>query len=323
MKAVGAGAGVTGFGADLIILDDPIKGRAMAESKNNRERVWNWFNDDLHTRLEPGGSIILIQTRWHEDDLAGRLLRESDNGGEKWDVVSLPGIAEADDPLGRKEGEALCPERFDREALLAKKERMGTYSFAALYQQSPVPRDGGLFKREWFTRIVDTAPASLRWFRGYDLAVSTKTSADYTASFRCAIDRKTGDLYIADGFRGKIEFPEQRRYILERIREERNTEHGIELALHGQAFVQELWREQRLSRSAFRGVRVSTDKFTRALAWANRAEAGKVVLVRGPWIGEFLDEVCQFPNSRHDDQVDAVSLAVQMIETRKRMVWAF
>src|SRR5207247_56579 len=179
----------------------------------------------------------------------------------------------------RKEGEPLCEERFDRETLLAKKAKMGSYSFSALYQQTPTPAEGGLFKRGWFSRIVDFVPSGLRWFRGYDLAVSTKTSADYTASFRCALDRKSGDLYISDGFRKRIEFPEQRRYITERIREERNTEHGIELALHGQAFVQELWREERLSRSAFRGVRVTADKFTRALAWANRAEAGKVVLV--------------------------------------------
>src|SRR5439155_14826587 len=170
-------------------LDDPIKGRTAAESKNNRERVWNWFNDDLHTRLEPNGSIILIQTRWHEDDLAGRLLKEAESGGEKWDVISLPALAEADDPLGRKEGEPLCEERFDRETLLAKKAKMGSYSFSALYQQTPTPVEGCLFKRGWFSRIVDFVPSGLRWFRGYDLAVSTKTSADYTASFRCALDR--------------------------------------------------------------------------------------------------------------------------------------
>ena len=200
---------------------------------------------------------------------------------------------------------------------------MGTYSFSALYQQSPVPLDGGLFKRGWFNRIVDRAPAGLRWSRGYDLAVSTKTSADYTASFRCALDKGTGDLYIADGFRKRIEYPEQRRYITGRIREECDTEHGIEQALHGQAFLQVLRREERISGAAFRGIRVETDKFTRALAWSNRAEEGKVVLVRGAWIADFIDEVCQFPNGAHDDQVDAVSLAVQMIAGRRRTAYGF
>lgn len=185
-----------------------------------------------------------------------------------------------------------------------------------------MPSEGALFKREWFTRIVPYAPPHLRWCRGYDLAVSTKTSADYTASFRGALDKQTGDLYIADGFRARIEFPDQRKYIVSRIREERNTEHGIESALHGQAFVQGLWREERVAQSAFRSVNVTTDKFTRALAWANRAEAGKVVLVAGSWISDFLDEVTHFPNAAHEDQVDAISLAVQMIGKKKSVVVA-
>jgi predicted phage terminase large subunit-like protein len=349
VKAVGVGAGITGFGADLIIIDDPVKSRADAESKNNRERVWEWFTDDLLTRLEPNGAVILIQTRWHEDDLAGRLIKKMQDGGEQWEIVRLPALSEpgtvvtgfrdaatkdangknpvatapGSDALGRRPGEALWPERFDVAALERIREQQGSYSFAALYQQTPVPAGGALFKREWFSRIVGAAPEGLRWFRGYDLAVSTKTAADYTASFRCALDKRTGDLYIADGFRARLEFPDQRKYIVERIREERDTEHGIEEALHGQAFVQELWREEHLSRHAFRGVRVTTDKFTRALAWANRAEAGHIVLVRGPWIDAFLDEVCHFPNSAHDDQVDAVSLAVQMMDSRKYKTRAF
>jgi len=130
-------------------------------------------------------------------------------------------------------------------------------------------------------------------------------------------------LRIADGFRGRLEFPDQRKYIVGRIREETDTEHGIEEALHGQAFVQELWREEGLSRFSFRGIRVKGDKLTRALSWTNRAEAGKVVLVRGRWTEAFLDEVCRFPHGPHDDQIDAVSLAVSMMEFRKSEVYAF
>lgn len=354
--AVGVGGGVTGYGAGLIVIDDPVKNRAHAESIAFRTSVFDWFNDDIYTRLEPGAAIVLIQTRWHEDDLAGRLLKEMKNGGEKWDVLSLPALAESfstaetqrrresheiydttigtensipsieektlclsvsavsnsSDPLGRADGEALCPERYDRDALLRIKKKIGSYAFAALYQQSPTPRDGGLFKRKWFRQIIDRAPEGLRWFRGYDLAVSTKTSADYTASFRCAKDSE-GNLYIADGFRNRIEFPEQRRYVIERMQTEKNTAHGIEEALHGRAFVQELRRERELFGIPLKAIRVDADKFTRALAWASLAEEGKVILVRGPWIDEFLDEVCRFPDATHDDQVDAVSLAVKMI----------
>jgi predicted phage terminase large subunit-like protein len=370
VRAVGVGGGITGFGADLVIIDDPIKSRAEAESKTYRERVWEWFNDDLYTRLEPNAAIILIQTRWHEDDLAGRLLREAqEEGGEHWDVISLPALAERSedtpvlnavastaykqdssprseahedksvlaplfDPLGREPGEALCPDRFTKEDLERIKRKLGSYSFSALYQQRPTPPEGGLFKRSWFTRIANRPPDNLRWARGYDLAVSTKESADFTASFRCALDKQTGDLYIADGFRKRIEFPEQKRFVTEKIRTERNTEHGIEQALHAQAFVQELRRQPGLITRPIRLVRPAADKFTRALSWANLAEEGKVVLVRGTtstnpafrqpnWIDAFLEEICNFPNSTHDDQLDAVSIAVQMLERQKNAFHAF
>jgi predicted phage terminase large subunit-like protein len=366
VRSVGVGGGVAGFGAGLIVIDDPVRNRADAESETYRERVWDWFNDDIYTRLEPNGAIILIQTRWHEDDLAGRLLKEAEDGGEKWEVVKLPALGVEDnfttetqrrrekksnkggisvsscnfvvneiettkrheetrnknsspclrasvvDVLGRKPGEALCPKRFDVKALERIRKKIGSYSFSALYQQEPVPTSGGSFKREWFRQVVDSPPPNLRWKRGYDLAISTKTSADYTASFRCAFD-KMGNLYIADGFRKRIEYPEQRRFIIERTQNEPNTEHGIEAAMHGKAVVQELRRDRSLRRFAFREVRVEADKLTRALAWLNLAEAGKVFLVRGPWIDDFIDEVCRFPSGRFDDQVDAVSIAVSML----------
>ena len=357
VRSVGVGGGVTGFGAGLIVIDDPVKSRAEAESTTYREKTWDWFNDDIYTRLEPDAAIILIQTRWHEDDLAGRLLKEAEEeGGEQWDVICLPALAEAGnagalacmsvkreqtfpihddplveaatplhgvagegacvpgDPLDRKEGEALCPQRFDVKALERIKRKLGSYSFSALYQQRPVPAGGGLFKRDWFKNIVDKAPEGLKWKRGYDLAVSTKTSADYTASFRCAKDAH-GNLFIEGGFRGRLEYPEQRRYMIGRMMAEKNTEHGIELALHGHAFVQDLRREVKLSNVPFRGVNAKGDKFTRALAWANLAEAGKVFLVRGPWVQDFIEEACRFTGngSGHDDQIDAVSLAVEML----------
>ena len=193
---------------------------------------------------------------------------------------------------------------------------MGSYSFAALYQQDPVPAKHVKFKREWFRHIVDEAPPNLRWKRGYDLAISIKTSADYTASFRCAFD-KLGNLYIADGFHARIEYPEQRRYIIERMQTERDTEHGVEAALHGKALIQDLRRDGANRAYAFKEIKVVADKLTRALAWLNLAEAGKLFLVRGPWIDEFVDEVSRFPHGRHDDQVDAVSIAVSMLAKKE------
>ena len=358
VKAVGVGAGVTGFGADLIIIDDPVKSRAEANSKNLRDKTWDWYKDDIHTRLEPGAALILIQTRWHDDDLAGRLMKEMADSGDQWEVINLPALAESrgdcesegkgaeeqthapvdlpvsstpalpdvpifapgsGDPLGRAGGEALWPERFGRDELLAKKRQMGGWSFSALYQQRPVPEGGKLFKIEWFQRRVSRRPDGLVWCRGYDLAVSLKTSADFTASVRCAFDTRTGDLYIADGFRKRIEFPEQRRFVIERIEAEPDTRHGIELALHGQALMQDLRCEPRIRGRNISGVKVDGDKLMRAEAWSGLAEEGKIVLVNGPWIDDFVDEACRFTGKgdAHDDQIDAVSLAVQMLRSRK------
>lgn len=324
VRSVGVGAGIAGFGAGLIVIDDPVRNRADAESGVYRERVWEWFNDDIYTRMEPDAAIVLIQTRWHEDDLAGRLLKEMENGGERWDVVCLPALAEDDaDPLNRKAGHALCPRRFPVKSLLRYKRKLGSYSFGALYQQRPAPAKGGLFKRAWFTKILEAPPPGLRWKRGYDMAVSTSASADHTASFRCAKDA-AGNLYIADGFRARIEYPEQRRYIIERMLSEADTEHGIEAALHGRAVVQDLRRERGVGHRPLRYVRVDKDKLTRALAWLNLAEEGRVFLVRGPWIDDFIDEIARFPAGRHDDQIDAVSIAVAMLaRSGDKRLWAF
>ena len=381
VKAVGVGAGVTGFGAQLVVIDDPVKSRAEAESETYREKLWNWYNNDLYTRLEPDASIVLIQTRWHQDDLAGRLLREMQDGGDKWDVINLPALAEnneapergqltrtdapafaaavdnatfgkeeeragsprsgdeasgrqrsgdeasgrqrSGDELGRTPGAALCPDRFDENKLADIQRQLGSYSFSALYQQRPTPAEGGIFKRAWFDRIIDRAPDALEWKRGYDLAVSTKTSSCFTASFRVAIDKETGNMYIADGFRKRLEYPDQKRYVIERVSAEINTEHGIEKALHGQALIQDLRRETRTHGKNLRGIGVTTDKVTRALKWAPLAEEGKIILINGPWIREFLDEVCQFPGGQFDDQIDAVSLAVTMFDDKGKGMWIF
>ncbi|MEJ7624080.1 MAG: phage terminase large subunit [Pyrinomonadaceae bacterium] len=379
VRAVGVGAGVTGFGASLIMIDDPIKSRAEAESPVRRDNAWNWFSDDIYTRLEPDAAVVLIQTRWHEDDLAGRLIEAAKDGGDEWEIVNLPAIAEAGnaagnagtlacktrqrlstpgiphdegvgtdgphsdlggtgvagkgacvpaggtgvagkgacvptgDPLGRSPGEALWPERFSVGRLARIRRQLGSYSFSALYQQRPVPVEGAIFRRIWLKQIIDRAPTGLRWARGYDLAVSLRTTADYTASVRCAFD-SDGNLYIADGFRRRIDYSAQRRFILEQMRTEPDVIHGIEEALHGAALVQDLRRESRTFGVAFRSVRVDADKLTRALVWSALAEEGRVHLVQGGWIDEFVAEACSFPAGRHDDQIDAVSLAVQMLK---------
>lgn len=146
MEAMGIDGGVTGKGAHVLIIDDAHKNRAEAESKTKRDAVWKAYADDFYTRLEPAAAVVLIMTRWHQDDLAGRLL---ENEGAEWHVIRLPALAEEGDPLDRSLGEALWPERYPIESLMDRRATLGAYSFSALYQQSPTNREGSLFKWAW------------------------------------------------------------------------------------------------------------------------------------------------------------------------------
>ena len=200
LRAVGVGAGITGFGGSLVIIDDPVKGRADAESQTMRDKTHEWFTDDIYTRLTPGGQVIVIQTRWHDDDLSGRLIKQMGGAeGEKWEILKLPAFCtnRTEDPLHRLVGNALWARRYPQYRLKSIRRAIGHYAFESLYQQSPTLKDGDLFKRDWFKEIVDEAPAGLTWVRGYDLAISKETSADYTATFRVGKSRD-GKFYIDD-----------------------------------------------------------------------------------------------------------------------------
>lgn len=179
---------------------------------------------------------------------------------------------------------------------------------------------GALFRREWFG-IVERAPEGLRWYRYWDLAVSTKTSADYTASVAVAMGAD-GTIYLRDMVRGKWEWPDQERVIIQTMLNEPNTIHGIEKALHGIAAVQSLVRRQELTNVVFYGIDVERDKVTRALPFAARAEQGKVAVVAGEWVNEFLDELISFTGdgSTHDDQVDTAAGGLIMLAGRERDV---
>ena len=145
--AVGVLGAVTGRRADVVVIDDPVRSRLEADSETVRERVWEWWKADLLTRLKPGAKIVLVMTRWHEDDLGGRLLAEMEAGGRKWEVLRLPMEAEADDPLGRAPGAPLWPEWFTDDMRADAKRDPRTWS--ALYQQRPAPDTGTYFERDW------------------------------------------------------------------------------------------------------------------------------------------------------------------------------
>lgn len=320
IRAVGVCGPVTGTGADLITIDDPVKSRAQANSPAYREAAWEWYCDDIRTRLEPGGAMVLTMTRWHEDDLAGRILLSDD--GPNWTVIRCPALAETQeerdewaekfgrplgmpDPLGREPGQALCPERYDEEAL-AELRRVLRNSFYALFQQTPRAKEGGFFQRAWF-EIVPEMPAQvvsrIRW---WDRA-ATEGDGDYTAGVRVSRG-SNGLLYVEHVKRGQWASAKRDKAIRETAEtdpegtkfwtEQEPGSSGKDAAL---AFV-------RLLEGFTAKFETSTgSKEDRADPLASQAAVGNVKLVRGRWNKAFVDELCEFPTGNNDDQVDAAA----------------
>ena len=315
--AVGVGGGITGHGANLIIVDDVVKSRAEAESETYREKTVSWYTDDLLTRLEePGGAIIVMLTRWHTADLAGWLL---DNEPESWTVLSLPALAEADDPLGREVGEALWPARYSAAVLNDRRERMGSYSFAALYQQSPLPSGGGLFDAGK-VKVFETPPACTKAVRFYDLAVTAKRSADYTVGLKLGV---TADeqYVVLDIYRVQKEFPDVQEAIIQNMQiDGRDVRVRLEAEKAGIVGLQFLMRDSRTRPYTLDAQPPEGDKYTRALPIAARVEAGRLGIVRADWNRAFLDELAVFPAGAHDDQVDALSGAYGMLDVPEALI---
>lgn len=297
--AVGAGGAVTGRGADLLLIDDALKSREEADSRLIRDKLWDWYASTAYTRLMPGGAVVIINTRWHEDDLSGRLLR----GSEPWEVINLPALAEPNDVLGRDVGRALWPEQYDEQALQTIRSTIGEREFAALYQQRPAPLDGALFKRDWIQ--YGTAPKGCRIAMGVDLAISSRDTADYTAIVVMARD-EFGKLYVLDAVRERVDFPNALRLIRNVADKWSPKAILIEQVAFQAVVVQELLRQTTLP---IKGVVPDKDKVTRAQPLALRYEQRLVWHERLPsW---FEDEMLAFPNAEHDDAVDALVYAYQ------------
>jgi len=304
IRAIGVGSGVTGAGSNLVVIDDPVKSREEANSPAYRERVWGWYKDDLYTRLEPGGAIILIMTRWHEDDLAGRILASDD--AENWTVINLPAEAEENDPLDRDIGAPLCPERYDKAELQRIKHVLGSWSYAALYQQRPQPAEGGLAKRAWFD-IVDTAPEIGIWCRAWDLAATEKklVSSDPSYTVGELMMKANGHYYIEDVVRVRTGPGEVEKLVLQTAKiDGRNVRIRIAQDPGQAGKAQAAAYKRMLAGYPVITEVVTGDKVTRALPFFAQAEQGNVSLVRGEWNRTWLDEIATFPVGKHDDQVD-------------------
>lgn len=337
MTTAGVGASVTGRGAHLLVIDDPVKNAEEANSPTYRNRAWDWYVSTAYTRLEPGGAVALVQTRWHEDDLAGRILASAGRTGEPWEVLNLPALAEEGDPLGRQPGEALWPARYSAERLLEIRATQDDpaagqvrHWFDALYQQRPVPAEGGLFKRDWFrywapggsggryrleqpgggTKVV--LASDCRRFGVVDLAFSTKTSADYTVITAWAVTPDS-DLVLLDVVRARMEGPEIIPAVAGVYRDHDLAYVGIE-EVAAQMLVVQQARRQGL---VVRGLKADKDKRTRAIPATIRMEAGQVYLPKfHPLRADVEAELLAFDSGAHDDVVD--NFAYAAVEVQKR-----
>ena len=296
--AVGAGGPITGRGADLLLIDDPIKSREDADSPAFRRALESWYESVAYPRLEPGGAIVLIQTRWHEDDLAGWLIKE--HASEGWKVISMPAIAETDGGW-RIEGDALWPGRYPLETLARIREAVGTAAWISLYQQRPAPEEGAIFKRDWFKQYGGPLEVTRTIF-SLDTAFKAGQSNDYSVITIISV-AKTG-FHIRLVSRGRWEFPELKAQVVALADIWRPTAVLVEDAASGQSLIQALKAETRLP---ILPVKPQGDKVSRAHAVSPLVESGRVVLPESaPWLNDFIEDVISFPAAPHDDQVDAL-----------------
>ena len=303
LRAAGVGGGVTGMGANLIIIDDPVKSREEANSDAYQEKTWDWYKDDIYSRLEPNGAIILIQTRWNQNDLAGRILDSED--GRNWRVINLPAEAEENDLLGREVGEALCPERYDEKALADIKLVQGA-SYQALYQQRPSAVEGEIFLRKWW-RFYKELPLIEKIVQSWDTAFKDKQENDYSVCTTWGFGYN--GYYLLHVWKGKVQYPQLKETVKLLANKFNPEEILIEDKASGQSIIQELQASTRL---AIKPIKVDRNKIARANASTPLIECGKVFLPENAnWYGTtvlgFIDNLSSFPNAAHDDEVDSTT----------------
>lgn len=311
--SVGVGGPITGRGADLLVIDDPLKNREEADSKVYRDKVWNWYTSTAYTRLEKGGAVILILTRWHLDDIAGRI--EVSDDASRWTVIRLPAIAERDDKY-RKEGEALWSDKYSVEELMRTKSVIGTYDWSSLYQQTPILTENQEFKPHYFKpRSQDEVDRlNTRKFLTIDTAISKKASADFTGLCDNSVDSE--NFWNIKAWRVKVG-PKELIDMLFTLHDRRGYEKiGIEKTIYLQAIKPFLDDEMR-KRDKFLPIveleHNQVQKETRIRGILPRYESGSVFHIIGG-CNDLEEEELTFPFGVHDDTLDATAYQTQIAE---------
>ena len=306
-KATGVGGGLTGFGAHILIIDDPVKNRQEADSLVRRDLIRGWYASTAYTRLYPGGGVLIIMTRWHEDDLAGWVQTEAANGGDQWRVVRFPAIAETDE-AHRRIGEALHPDRYDLAKLAQIKAAVGSREWSALYQQRPSPAEGGLIKRNWWKFYRETPALFDEVIQSWDATFKDTQKSDFVVG---QVWGRTGaEKYLLDQVRARMDFTATIQAIRTlSAKWPTATAKLIEDKANGPAIITTLKRELQ----GLIPVNPQGSKEARLSAVAPQIEAGNVYLPdpsTSPWVHDFIEEMAAFPTGAHDDQVDALSQAL-------------
>jgi len=310
--AVGVGGPITGRGGHLVIIDDPIKGREEAESPTQRRKLKEWYRAVAYTRLAPGGAIILIQTRWHEDDLAGWLLENHKH--ENWVTLTLPALAEKADPLQRKIGDPLWPKYYPKQRLLEIKETIGEREFNCLYQQRPTSIEGNLFNRAWW-KFYENQPETFDGvLQSWDCAYEQGQDSSYSVCQTWAA--KDGHFYLLNQLRARLTYPRLVRSVKEQSRLFNPESILIEREGSGRCLAQDLYDQTRLPIKSIRTANKSKEQ--RAFLVTDLIEQGRVWLPKNAiWLDDFFEELSHFPHGKFSDQVDALTMALQFLKTNQ------
>lgn len=323
MMTAGVGGPITGKGGNVII-DDPLKNAEEASSPLIRERIWEWFQSTAYTRLGPDDFVLLVMTRWHDDDLAGRLLKAAETGeGDQWEVVRLPAIAEQDERIPllegysyrRAEGQPLWPGRFSLARLNEIRTAVGSRVWESLYQQRPTPEAGLIWHREWFKRYsrLGGYPQFKRKIQTIDTAFKTGVANDYSV---IATWGYTGNaIYLIDCWRARVEYPDLKRAIADQAAKHTPDAIYVEDTAAGQSIIQEMTRSTLLPIIPWPAT---SSKEARAAAVSPIAEAGNVYIPDGShpddgWVSDWLEEHVAFPRGAHDDYHDTTLIALENI----------
>lgn len=322
MMTAGIDGPFTGEGFELIIIDDPIKNLKEANSAVQRQNVKDWYRAVAETRMEPGCSVVILMTRWHEDDLVGWLLNQDDEEegdpelADDWKVINLPALAEEDDPLGREEGEALCPERYTKKSLEGKMRRVGPRVADSLYQQRPTAAKGDVWKRAWWQYWTKMPTDFDEVIQSWDMSFGSKKK---TASWVVGQiwGRIKNDYYLLVQVRDRWSFEESKAEVLDLTAEwPQAYVKLIENKANGPAIENSLTN----TITGINLVEPQGGKAARAIACQGAISSGHVYLPdpsRYAWVEGFINEAAAFREDeghKEDDQVDAASQAIIYFE---------